>query len=91
MIASRGCDHPRGRNIAHQKVGKGTAGLERSGMLQQFQLVNQANRAEAEIGTFDFHNRRLSDMRSNQFIRASNGLSIYGYGVYGGDFLVHNR
>ena len=59
-------------------------------MLQQLQLVNQTNASQAEIGTFDFNDRRLPYVGTDQFISNGDALSIDGYGVCEDDFLGHN-
>ena len=50
MIAAGSGHHAGRRHVPHQQIGKRTAGLEGTGVLQQFQLERQGNGSESEIG-----------------------------------------
>ena len=49
MIAARGGDDSRLRNLLHEQIGKCAARFERACVLEQLQLQNDADRAEAKI------------------------------------------
>src|SRR6184192_3661121 len=69
MIAARSRDHACLGNVARQQVGEGAACFERTCMLQQFQLEDDADTVEAEVGAIDFDDRCPADVGANEFVR----------------------
>ena len=53
MIATRSRYHACTGNVSRQQVGDGAACFERTGMLQQFQLEDDAHTAAHDIGAID--------------------------------------
>ncbi len=65
MIAAGCSDHAGGRHDAGQKIGDGTASLERSGVLEEFQLEDEGRGGKSEIAGVDIDNGRAADERAN--------------------------
>ena len=74
MIAARSRDHACLGNVARQQVGEGAACFERTCMLQQFQLEDDADTVEAEVGAIDFDDRCPADVGANEFVRPRDGF-----------------
>ena len=89
MIAAGGRDHARRGNLARQQVGKSSANFEGTGMLQQFQLVNQVNTVESEIGPVNFNHRSSPNVGADYFVGAGDAAAVEDRAV-GGDVSGHD-
>jgi hypothetical protein len=68
VIAAGGCDHARGRDVTHEEVGKGAAGLERAGVLQALQLHDDA--------AAQLDHRRPADVRPDDRLGGSDAGAV---------------
>ena len=66
MIATRRRDDPGGRNLPHDQIYKRAPRLERSGMLQLFELQQHPGRVETDVGTIDLDDRCSPYVRGDQ-------------------------
>ena len=76
MIAARGRDHARSRDIPHQQVGKRAPGFERTGMLHQLELEDDADAVQPKIRAFDFNYRGPSYMGMDRFVSAGDVVAV---------------
>ena len=74
VIATRGRNNPCTGNLAGQQVGEGAACFERTGMLQQLQLEDDADTVESEIGAVDVNDWCPADVWADQCISPRNGF-----------------
>ena len=95
VISARRGGDARGRDVAHQKIGEGAARLERSGVLQQFELQPEPRGLEAEFGGIDFNYGGAPDVRADQSFGCANAVGIDGHSVIVGEWpavtLVNTR
>ena len=66
MVAARGGDDAGRRHCAAQQIGEGAARLERTGVLQEFELEEEGAGLEAEIGAGESDDRGAADVRPDQ-------------------------
>lgn len=64
------------RDFAREQVGEGASRLERTRVLQQFQLEEQAAGFEAEIAAAGFQHGSPAHMRTDDFLHCTNMFSI---------------
>lgn len=75
IAAGSGDDACRG-NRAGEQIAESAAGLERAGVLEQFQLKDQVNRIQVEIAAKDFDDRRAPDMTANKLVSCGDTRAI---------------
>src|SRR6267378_3255819 len=85
VISARCSDYPGFRNVASEQIGEGAAGLERAGVLQEFQFKDEADRIQAEIGAGDFEYGCAADVESDDFFGCGDLIAIYGEIGHGGN------
>src|SRR5712691_9329563 len=66
MVAAGSGDDARLRNFSREQIGKRAARLERSRVLQLFELQGDRERVEAEIGGIELDQGRAADERPNE-------------------------
>jgi hypothetical protein len=76
VIAAGSGGNPGRRRPAGQQVGEGAARLERSGMLQEFELQRERLAFEAEIGGGDADDRRVPDIGPDQPLGGGDVLAV---------------
>ncbi len=65
-------------HVAQQKIGKGSARLERAGMLNEFQLQGDLRRVEAKIAPVDLDHGRAPDIGPDDVLGGLDALAAYG-------------
>jgi hypothetical protein len=75
VVAARGRDDARWWHRSGQQVGEGAARLERSGMLQEFQLeLGRAGR-QAKVREVDVEGWGVTDVRADQALDCGDALA----------------
>jgi hypothetical protein len=75
MVSARRRNHADGRYRAREHLVERAARLERSGVLQVFELEDEANPGEPEIDAVDLDHRRAANVRRDARGRGADRLA----------------